>query len=371
MTRKATRIVCILGAAATLLIAASARAGDPPNPPPVDEARQARLEQLQSRGKEASIAVFPVVLGGTPKNEARDAVAMFLERGGMTHVSGADQVFQPAAGQSLDDIAGAFGTAVREAKVQADYALFAEFIGAPQRGVDEVRAVIVDNQGNLVWQDRQTPDDADFKRIKPSDPMTCCVLLMERMRPVMGLSDPFREEAAAGDYQKKWADATGLPAGEERDAMRVRLETFRAAASEAPLEILPVRVNDKLSAERAVVLAELLKSRRFAGARSGEATIEFALEPTMNEQKTLWSMARAVREHVRANPPRSEYVLFAHYLVAPDEAQAVHFVVCDRSGEWVIVDFQNSHWEDFARISPKSENDCDQLVATRLEGYLK
>lgn len=370
MTTNARHMACMLLAAAAMF-SATVRAGDPPNPPPADEARQARLEQLQSRGKEASFTVFPVVLGGTPKNEVRDAVAMFLERGGVKQVSGADQVFQPAAGQSLDDIAGAFGAAVREAKMQSEYALFAEFIGVPQRGVDEVRAVIVDNQGSLVWQDRQTPEDADFKRIKPSNPMTCCVLLMERLRPVMSLSDPFHDEAAAGEYEKKWADATGLPSGEERDAMRVRLEAFRTAASEATVEVLPVRVNEKLSAERAVALAELLKSRRFAGARSGEAKIEFALQPTMNEQKTLWSMARAVREQVRANPPKSDYVLFAHYLVRPGEVQSVHFAVCDRSGEWVIVDFQNSHWEDFVRLAPKTPEDCDPLVATRLEGYLK
>jgi hypothetical protein len=41
-------------------------------------------------------------------------------------------------------------------------------------------------------------------------------------------------------------------------------------------------------------------------------------------------------------------------------------VVCDRTGEWVIADLQNSHQEAFQRISPKTLEDCDRLVLDRL-----
>ena len=58
--------------------------------------------------------------------------------------------------------------------------------------------------------------------------------------------------------------------------------------------------------------------------------------------------------------------------MAPDGgAWAVHFVVCDREGEWVIVDFQNDHHGDFQSIDPKTPDDCGRLVAKRLQGYLR
>jgi hypothetical protein len=49
----------------------------------------------------------------------------------------------------------------------------------------------------------------------------------------------------------------------------------------------------------------------------------------------------------------------------------VHFVVCEGSGAWVLVDLQNSHHDDFQAIRPRSVADCDQLVVARLTGYLR
>ena len=49
----------------------------------------------------------------------------------------------------------------------------------------------------------------------------------------------------------------------------------------------------------------------------------------------------------------------------------MHFVVCDRKGEWVIVDLQNSHQPDYQSIGVISRERCDQLLVKRLEGYLK
>jgi len=45
---------------------------------------------------------------------------------------------------------------------------------------------------------------------------------------------------------------------------------------------------------------------------------------------------------------------------------AVHVVVCDRAGEWVVVEHCNSHHADFRRLAPKTSADCDHLVAARL-----
>ena len=49
----------------------------------------------------------------------------------------------------------------------------------------------------------------------------------------------------------------------------------------------------------------------------------------------------------------------------------VHTIVCDRAGDWVIVDFQNEYQADFNRIAPKSRSDADDLVVERVAGYLR
>ncbi len=98
------------------------------------------------------------------------------------------------------------------------------------------------------------------------------------------------------------------------------------------------------------------------------------IQPWRNEQKPLWELARAFQKHVKRNPPEADYALLADYMMDPRAgrgAWAVHFVICDRDGEWVIVDFQNNHHGDFQSIDPKTFDDCGRLVAKRLEGYLR
>jgi hypothetical protein len=76
---------------------------------------------------------------------------------------------------------------------------------------------------------------------------------------------------------------------------------------------------------------------------------------------------------VLANKPDVDYALVADYVIRPDNGQvwAVNFVICDRAGDWVIVDFQNNHHDDFNAIAPKTADDCADLVSRRLAGYLK
>jgi len=45
-------------------------------------------------------------------------------------------------------------------------------------------------------------------------------------------------------------------------------------------------------------------------------------------------------------------------------------IVCDRSGDWVLIDMQNSHHPNFERIDPKSAPDCNRLLLVRLKQWL-
>lgn len=89
-----------------------------------------------------------------------------------------------------------------------------------------------------------------------------------------------------------------------------------------------------------------------------------------NQQKVLWDTARAFRDFVRKNPPATDYVAFADYGLSDTQVHHVHLIVCDRAGDWVLIEMQNSHHPDFQRIDPKSAAECSRLVVARLKDWL-
>ncbi len=329
------------------------------------------LEALKAAGKNASLTVVPVNLGGSPSKQVAEVVGLMLERGGMENLEIATAEFRPPEKADLAQTAKALADFVRANPVKTDYALFADFIGSPGKGVDEIRGIVVSKSGEVVWQDRQTPDDADFKQAKPDCPMDCCLLLIGRLRPVLGLEDPTRADAPEGKLAKRWREKSGVPSDADTAAMKEQQDAFKKAAPKATLLVYPVHAGDALSPESAANLAKLITEAKLMKATAADTGPQLDIQRDMNEQKVLWSMAQAFREHVQKEPPAADYVLYADYLMGKDAVGGVHFAICDRKGQWVIVDFQNSHWEDFQSIKPKSREDCDRLVLKRLEGYCK
>lgn len=332
--------------------------------------------QLKAAGRDASVTVYPAGLIGRPVRQVGDVVAMMLERAGMENLEIDAPEFQPPDKADLDAAARAFGEFVRANPPKTDYALFADFLGSHEKGFEGVRIFMADRQGNVVWQDRQTKSDADFRRIKPREPMQCCLLVAERLRPVLGLDDPTRASATEGKLARRWAEQTGVPQKSEQAAMQARQQVFKQAAEKATLWVYPARAGDQLSKESAVHLTKLLNDAGLCKAIAALNGPELSVKGDMNEQKVLWEMARGVRSFVQSHRPDADYVLYADYLMGKDASGkvavgAVHFAVCDREGQLVIVDFQNSHHDDFTAIRPKSREDCDQLVLRRMMAYCR
>jgi hypothetical protein len=158
--------------------------------------------------------------------------------------------------------------------------------------------------------------------------------------------------------------------------MQERRQAFKMAAAKATLAVYPARAGDEVSKDSATHLAKLLSEAKLTKAGAAEQGPQLEIMGNMNEQKVLWDMARGVREFVQAHRPDADYVLYAHYLMGKDASGktavgGVHFVICDREGRWVVVDFQNDHHGDFNAVNPKSREDCDQLVARRLKTYCR
>jgi hypothetical protein len=296
-----------------------------------------------------------------------------MERAGLEEVGFDESIFRPAEGASLEEIAAAFGQFVRERKIERKYALYAEYLGSHE-GVTEVRAVLVDREGDTVWIDRQIPGAADFDRVGPKDPMGCCVLLAERLVQAMKLPEPSPGgDRQAGKLERQLTKESGIPEEAEFTAMEKRQELLAEDLADVTVVVYPVRRAGQLSRSQAERLAALLEEAGIGRAIVAPTELPIDVARAMNEQKVLWSLARSFQEHLRQHPPEADYALYADYLMGEPNGPvgAVHFVVCDREGDWVIVDFQNSHHEDFQAIAPGSADDCDRLAARRFASYVR
>lgn len=205
--------------------------------------------------------------------------------------------------------------------------------------------------------------------------MTLSVVLVERLGPQLGLDEETAKLAKPGKLTALLDQRSGLPPENERAALPDRLREMKQALPGATLLVYPARVGgNQTSVPSATNVVGLLNQAGLCKAFAADQPVLLkASLADPNELKALWGLAREFRDYIRAHPPAADYALYADYAFNPQNAEQgfVHFVVCDRKGEWVIVDMQNSHQPDYQSIGIISRDRCDQLLVKRLEGHLK
>jgi len=347
-------------------IAAESQAGIAPE--------QQRLELMKSKGPDGALTILPVRLAGKPWDRVTEVVGVLLEQQGLRNIELGKTAFTPAA-TNWESLATNVGAFVKTNPITTGYALYAEYNGDHKTGLNELRAVVVDQTGAVVWTDFLTMQDEALKKIEDRDPMTFSVLLVERLGPQLGLNDETAKAAKPGKLAALLDQRSGLPPENERAALPERQQTMKQALPGATLLIYPARIGgNQTSLPSATNIVRLLNEAGLCKAVPADATVLLkASQADPNELKTLWDLAREFRDYVRAHPPAADYALYADYVFNPQNAEQgfVHFVVCDRKGEWVIVDLQNSHQPDYQSIGIISSDRCDQLLVKRLAGCLK
>jgi hypothetical protein len=226
-----------------------------------------------------------------------------------------------------------------------------------------------------VWTDRQTPQDEAFKGVESPDPMTLSVLLVERLSPRLSLNEETAKAAKPGKMARLMDERSGMPPENERTPLPERQKEMKESRQKVTLMVFPVRIGgNAVNAASATNLAKMIKEAGLCKAVTAKPSVLLKAPPAgSNEPKALWDLARQFRDYVMKNPVDADYVLYADYVFNPQnwEQGIVHFVVCDRKGEWVIVDMQNSHQPDYQSIKPTSREACDKLLVKRLEDYLR
>lgn len=338
---------------------------------------------------EASLTIFPLTVFWTDlqdmdegaqawaaafnsgfRQDARsfaEMLGVLLEEKGYDKYQIADTTFKlPEGNPARQERTDAFAKFVSKQNLKTDYALGTEVTLFADKSGIYVYSVIVDAGGNLVWA-----DDREYRGKLVFD---CLEVARERLTPVMALDTLPKKELAPDKKLLLFEQrAKQPPSGSEFKAMDKRLEAMKQAGASARVLVYPARVGgDHADPNCAAHLCTLLNEAKLCRASAAKTAPVMKGSGWPNEMHVLWLYARSVRDYVRQHPVDSDYVLFADYWFAPHgQVWAVHFVVCDRTGEWVIADLQNSHQDAFQRINPQNLDDCDRLVLERFKAELR
>jgi hypothetical protein len=298
-------------------------------------------------------------------------VATLLERGGVQHLEVVKTVFAPQDTSDLQKFAEAFAQHVKDHPIDTQFAVLSKLNGSPAAGVKAIQTIIVDRRGKIISASVAEEDQLRQADPPPRDPMTCCVFIARHMPKSWSLADPLREDAPQGKMAAFWQKDAGLPDEQEQQAIEQRLAKLKKTIPSASCTIYPVNVSGQSDRHCTDQLVQQLRELPIGKLNVSEVDPELKIAGHSNEQKVLWDTARAVQKFTRQHPPTTDYVAYLNYGVFDQGVGFVHVVICDRAGDWVLVDLQNSHQPAFQKIAPQNAADCSRLVFMRLSDWLK
>lgn len=305
-----------------------------------------------------------------------DTLGLLLEEKGYDNFVIAETKFRfPEGKDKRKDRSRMFADFVKEMDLKTDYAMCTELTLNLEKSFQEVYTVIVDKSGDVVWERSWKRDDPEFENSFPGTPEKCYIFVCNRLAQALNLDElPEKELDADKKEALRKMRESDPPDKSQFAAMEKRREAMKKIGESAKVTVCPVRVNGE-KAEQTLTshLYELLNEEKICQATVGGDFLDFETDGWPNEQKVLWQYAWAAKHFVEDNPPDTDYILFADYWQRPDDKaiHAVHFVLCDRNGDWVIVDFQNSHQKAFKRTKPGNLEDCNTVVMKRLKDIIR
>ena len=337
-------------------------------------------QPVASEPAEKSVAVYPIVLSTSrsvpddlPERLA-EVVGTLLERAGMDTVEIADASFAVDQAEDLDDLAKRFAEHVRANPPETECAAFGQML-ADANQFNEIRTVVVDGKGKVIFSDSAVGKKLSEAKSPPRDPMSACVFLADRLGQVWDLKDPLQKNAPDGKMAERMRERSGVPPQAELDAMRARQQALATKTGRGSLAVYPVHVWKGWDPAQAKKLAAAVEAKKLFTTNVITEHPEWDVQGDPNQQKVLWDTARSFRNYLWAQPVAADYALLVDCGLAPSQnderiAHHVHLVLCTGDGEWVLVDYQNSHHADFQRLSPKSVEQCTRLALTRLQKRL-
>ena len=341
---------------------------------PADAATHARRSALHTAGITAALTLLPVRVLGRPDQNVAEALGLLLEHQGMPDLEIAEPAFD-AADAAWDAVPALLRAHVRGTTPtpMPRHRLYAEFLGDPRTGPSEVRFVVVDSAGELVWADRQTPADKDFKRTagRDPDPMGCATLVAERLFRLANWKKA-PGTVRDGRLAELWRMKSGAPDQADLTAMAKRRAALTAALPKVRIAVLPTLAGAKPDAASAQRLAGLVAADLGCEAAAPSDGANLTVAPSSNEQKRLWGLAAALRATLAKTPAAADYVLVADIGLHPEGKRGfVHVVLATKVGDLVVTDFQNDQHPMFQEHAPTRLEDAEKLAVARLAHLLR
>lgn len=340
------------------------------------------FNKFRKEANTASFSVYPVYFtSGKPLKNVGDIIALFMEQAGMENVLPATSEFLRKEDSDFDQISVDFSEFIKNQKKKSDYSLYAEVLGSQLTGVAEVRALLVDKDGSIIWKYRSVKGSEDFKKYYPSNPMTCCVMISGILKNEVGLKKRAGFDLHQGNMTTHWATNSGIPGKEEQEAIRSRADIARKQYKTSSLAVFPVlywgpdtngdfiKTAEKQCAENIV---SMLNQRVFASAISIACDDKFDFQGNSNQAKMLWTMANNFSSYLKKNPVEADYALIALYSFNKDgRASGINIVGCTGKGDIVEAALFNEHHKDFRKAKINSKGLADKFLAAQVQSYLK
>lgn len=328
---------------------------------------------MKAKGPEASLSILPAMIVGRPFDRATDVLGVMLEQRGLQHIEIGRVPFTAGVKTEMPVLTASLAAFLRTNSIATDYALYVELNGPT---LDEVRAVVVDKAGEIVWADHQTTQDKAFQQLGATrDPMILLNFVVERLSPQFSLNDDTAKKRSHKLEDGLRASSGYAPPGETAERMPACLKTMKESRPKATLLVAGVRIDGAVNGTNSADLAKRIgQAKLFESVVAARKPLLLEARLTGGDQmRYLWAIARELQAFVKKNPPPADYVLYADYMFDRQHWQqgGVQFVVCDRQGEWVIAELTNSDQEDYQRVKPISAEGCDKLLVERLADRLR
>src|SRR3990172_4821511 len=142
-------------------------------------------------------------------------------------------------------------------------------------------------------------------------------------------------------------------------------EAFLASIGTTSMTVFPAvvrRSSITYDDSASVKLTEFLNTSGLADATACDRHVPFTGPWRMNQARMWRESAKEFGEYVRSNPIATRYALLPEYLGAKTEAGGIHAYVVDADGAVAFQVLLNSHWEEFSRAKPKTEEECTAVL---------
>jgi len=151
-------------------------------------------------------------------------------------------------------------------------------------------------------------------------------------------------------------------------------EAFLASIGKTSITVFPAAVRRSTITyddAASVKLTEFLNTAGLADATATDRHVPITGPGRVNQSRMWRDSAKEFGEYVRSNPISTRYALLPEYLGGKTEAVGIHAYVVDAEGTVAFQVLLNSHWEEFSKVKPKTEDECTAVLIEVLRDRLK